>query len=241
MQSWIKPFRVFDLSVSVTILLFTVKSKLSFPYNRVLRVKGAMCPIAFWSVTLGLLYRGHTRKKWNEILVYESTQARRRISKFHRINYCIPFLFQEQARSQHIRNLQIWNKYTKMTLLAPQQVYCTGSGNYFVQWHFSHCAILYSYSIHIVFDMLFYILCILWSTFLELYIIVLVSWNIVAILCSNVLLCATYYSYCTFYPFAVSGCTRVVQRFSYTFFLSICCASLCSCCITFVFTLRQFD
>ena len=54
-----------NLSVSVTILLFTVKSKFSLPYNRVLRVKGAMFPIAFWSVTLGLLYRGHTRKKWN--------------------------------------------------------------------------------------------------------------------------------------------------------------------------------
>ena len=36
-----------NLSVSVTILLFTVKSKPSFPYNRVQRVKGAMCPIAF--------------------------------------------------------------------------------------------------------------------------------------------------------------------------------------------------
>ena len=32
-----------NLSVSVTILLFTAKSKFSFPYNRVLRVKGAMC------------------------------------------------------------------------------------------------------------------------------------------------------------------------------------------------------
>ena len=52
-----------NLSVSVTILLFTVKSKFSLPYNRVLRVKGAMFPIAFWNVTLGLLYRGHTRKK----------------------------------------------------------------------------------------------------------------------------------------------------------------------------------
>ena len=52
-----------NLSVSVTILLFKVKSKFSLPYNRVLRVKGAMFPIAFWSVTLGLLYRGHTRKK----------------------------------------------------------------------------------------------------------------------------------------------------------------------------------
>ena len=52
-----------NLSVSVTILLFTVKSKFSLPYNRVLRVKGAMFPIAFCSVTLGLLYRGHTRKK----------------------------------------------------------------------------------------------------------------------------------------------------------------------------------
>ena len=47
-----------NLSVSVIILLFSVKSKLSSPYNRVLRVKGAICPIAFWSVTLGLLYRG---------------------------------------------------------------------------------------------------------------------------------------------------------------------------------------
>ena len=54
-----------NLSVSVIILLFSVKSKLSSPYNRVLRVKGAMCPIAFWSVTLGLLYRGQTSKKWN--------------------------------------------------------------------------------------------------------------------------------------------------------------------------------
>ena len=36
-----------NVSVSVTIVLFTVKSKFSFPYNRVLRVKGAMCPIAF--------------------------------------------------------------------------------------------------------------------------------------------------------------------------------------------------
>ena len=51
-----------NLSVSVIILLFSVKSKLSSPY-RVLRVKGAMCPIAFWSVTLGLLYRGQTSKK----------------------------------------------------------------------------------------------------------------------------------------------------------------------------------
>ena len=31
--------------------------------NRVLRVKGAICPITFESETLGLLYRGHTRKK----------------------------------------------------------------------------------------------------------------------------------------------------------------------------------
>ena len=54
-----------NLSVSVTILLFAVKSKFSLPYNRVLRVKGAMFPIAFWSVTLGLLYREHIRKKWN--------------------------------------------------------------------------------------------------------------------------------------------------------------------------------
>ena len=45
-----------NLSVSVIIFLFSVKSKLSSPYNRVLRVKGAMCIIAFWSVTLGLLY-----------------------------------------------------------------------------------------------------------------------------------------------------------------------------------------
>ena len=35
-----------NLSVSVIILLFSVKAKLSSPYNRVLRVKGAMCPIA---------------------------------------------------------------------------------------------------------------------------------------------------------------------------------------------------
>ena len=27
-----------------------------------------MCPIAFWSVTLGLLYRGQTSKKWNSFL-----------------------------------------------------------------------------------------------------------------------------------------------------------------------------
>ena len=46
------------LSVSVTILLFTVKSKFSLSYNRVLRVKGAIFPTAFWSVTLTLLYRG---------------------------------------------------------------------------------------------------------------------------------------------------------------------------------------
>ena len=46
-----------NLSVSVIILLFSVKSKLSSPYNRVIRVKGAMCPIAFWSVTLGLSYK----------------------------------------------------------------------------------------------------------------------------------------------------------------------------------------
>ena len=52
-----------NLRVSVTILLFTVKSKFSLPYNRVLRVKGAMFAIAFSSVILGLLYRGHTRKK----------------------------------------------------------------------------------------------------------------------------------------------------------------------------------
>ena len=32
-----------NLSVSVIILLFTVKSKLSSPHNRVLRGKGAMC------------------------------------------------------------------------------------------------------------------------------------------------------------------------------------------------------
>ena len=31
-----------NLSVSITILLCPVKSKLSFPYNRVLRVKGTM-------------------------------------------------------------------------------------------------------------------------------------------------------------------------------------------------------
>ena len=43
-----------NLSVSVIILLFSVKSKLPSPYNRVLRVKGAMCLIAFRSVTLGL-------------------------------------------------------------------------------------------------------------------------------------------------------------------------------------------
>ena len=57
-----------NLSVSVIIPLFSEnrkKSKLSSPYNKVLRVKGAMCPIAFWSVTLGLLYRGQTNK--NEI------------------------------------------------------------------------------------------------------------------------------------------------------------------------------
>ena len=52
-----------NLSVSVIILLFSVKSKLSSPYNSFLRVKGAMCPIAFWSVTLGLFYRGQTSKK----------------------------------------------------------------------------------------------------------------------------------------------------------------------------------
>ena len=33
-----------NLSVSVTILLFTVKSKFSLPCNRVLRIKGAMFP-----------------------------------------------------------------------------------------------------------------------------------------------------------------------------------------------------
>ena len=59
-----------NLSVSVRILLFTVKSKFSLPYNRVLRVKGAMFPIAFWSVTLGLLYRGHIRKKWGEMMLF---------------------------------------------------------------------------------------------------------------------------------------------------------------------------
>ena len=57
-----------NLTVLVTFLMFTVTSKLSSPYNRVLRVKGAMCPIAFWSVTLGLLYRGHSSKKWNSSL-----------------------------------------------------------------------------------------------------------------------------------------------------------------------------
>ena len=36
-----------NLSVSVIILLFSVKSKLSSPYNTVHRVKGAMCPISF--------------------------------------------------------------------------------------------------------------------------------------------------------------------------------------------------
>ena len=42
-QSLIKPFGDFNnLSVSVTILLFTVMSKLSSPYKRVLRVNGAM-------------------------------------------------------------------------------------------------------------------------------------------------------------------------------------------------------
>ena len=54
-----------NLSVSVIILLFSVKSKLLSPYKRVLRVKGAMYPIAFWSVTLDLLYRGQTSKKLN--------------------------------------------------------------------------------------------------------------------------------------------------------------------------------
>ena len=48
------------LSVSVIILLRLVKFKLSSPYNRVFRVKGAMCPIAFRSVTLGLLYKQRT-------------------------------------------------------------------------------------------------------------------------------------------------------------------------------------
>ena len=59
-----------NLSVSVTILLFTVKSKFSLPYKRVLRVKGAMFPIAFWSVTLGLLYRGHTIKGSSKLSLY---------------------------------------------------------------------------------------------------------------------------------------------------------------------------
>ena len=36
-----------NLNVLVIILLFTVESKLSSPYNRVLRVSGAMRPIAF--------------------------------------------------------------------------------------------------------------------------------------------------------------------------------------------------
>ena len=50
-------------NVLVTILLFTVKSKLSSPLSSALIVKGAMCPTAFSSMTLGLLYRGHTSKK----------------------------------------------------------------------------------------------------------------------------------------------------------------------------------
>ena len=43
MQSWIEPFEsLINLSVSVTILLFTVKSKFSPLCNRVLRVKCAL-------------------------------------------------------------------------------------------------------------------------------------------------------------------------------------------------------
>ena len=52
-----------NLSVSDIILLFSIKCKLSSPYNRVLRVKGARCLIAFLGVTLGLLYRGQNSKK----------------------------------------------------------------------------------------------------------------------------------------------------------------------------------
>ena len=51
-----------NLSVSVIILLLTVKSRLSSPYKRVLRAKGAMCPKAFGSVTLTLT----PCCKWNE-------------------------------------------------------------------------------------------------------------------------------------------------------------------------------
>ena len=77
-----------NLSVSVTILLFTVKSKFALPYNRVLRVKGAMFTIAFWSVTLGLLYRGHTRKHEIYSCLWIHT-ASRRVNKFHRIKMSI--------------------------------------------------------------------------------------------------------------------------------------------------------
>ena len=57
--------RIIQSLISVTILLFAAMSKFSSPYKRVLRVNGAMCAIAFWRVSLGLLCRGHTRKKWN--------------------------------------------------------------------------------------------------------------------------------------------------------------------------------
>ena len=75
-KSWIEHFGVFNnLSVSVTILLLTDKSKFSFPCNRVLRVNGAMRPIAFWSVTLDLLYRGYSLLESSEIYTHITLSA----------------------------------------------------------------------------------------------------------------------------------------------------------------------
>ena len=45
--------------------LVSVKSNSSTPYNNVLRVKDATQDITFWSIILGLLNKGHTKKKWN--------------------------------------------------------------------------------------------------------------------------------------------------------------------------------
>ena len=54
-----------NFKVSFVIFLFSVKSNSSTPYNNVRKVKGATEDITFWSMILGLLNKGHPKKKWN--------------------------------------------------------------------------------------------------------------------------------------------------------------------------------
>ena len=57
-----------NLSVSVTILLFTVKSKFSLPYNRVLRVKGVLVSNKL-SVTLDIFSSADPKVSSAELMV----------------------------------------------------------------------------------------------------------------------------------------------------------------------------